>query len=452
MKGGIFLFQKLLIANRGEIALRIIRTCKRLGIQTAAVYSEADAESLHVKAADEAWLIGKPRVSESYLNIEKIIETAKKAGVCAIHPGYGLLSENSRFAERCLQENITFIGPPSDVIAKMGSKIEARLAMEQAGIPVVPGVTKSLAGLNEAKALAESIGYPVMLKASFGGGGIGMQLIRNEGELAKAYEGSQKRAADFFGDGAMYIEKYIEDARHIEIQILTDEYGNAVYLWERDCSIQRRQQKIIEEAPAPLFDENMRAKLGEAAVKAALSIGYANAGTIEFLVDSKNHFFFLEMNPRLQVEHPVTEEITGLDIVEEQLNIAAGKALPYKQKDIRRDGHAIEVRICAEDPKTFFPSPGRITDLKLPEHPNVRHECAAAPGMNITPYYDPMIAKMIVKGNSRDEAIRTLAEALSQYQVKGIKTNIPLLEDIVRSDEFRKGGVQTDFISRYQSK
>ncbi|PAC99085.1 acetyl-CoA carboxylase biotin carboxylase subunit [Bacillus paralicheniformis] len=446
------MFQKLLIANRGEIALRIIRTCKRLGIQTVAVYSEADAESLHVKAADEAWLIGKPRVSESYLNIEKIIETAKKAGVCAIHPGYGLLSENSRFAERCLQENITFIGPPSDVIAKMGSKIEARLAMEQAGIPVVPGVTKSLAGLNEAKALAESIGYPVMLKASFGGGGIGMQLIRNEGELAKAYEGSQKRAADFFGDGAMYIEKYIEDARHIEIQILTDEYGNAVYLWERDCSIQRRQQKIIEEAPAPLFDENMRAKLGEAAVKAALSIGYANAGTIEFLVDSKNHFYFLEMNTRLQVEHPVTEEITGLDIVEEQLNIAAGKALPYKQKDIRRDGHAIEVRICAEDPKTFFPSPGRITDLKLPEHPNVRHECAAAPGMNITPYYDPMIAKMIVKGNSRDEAIRTLAEALSQYQVKGIKTNIPLLEDIVRSDEFRKGGVQTDFISRYQSK
>lgn len=237
------MFKKVLIANRGEIALRIIRTCQRLGIQTAAVYSEADAESLHVKAADEAWLIGKPRVSESYLNIEKIIETAKKAGVCAIHPGYGLLSENSRFAERCLKENITFIGPPPDVIAKMGSKIEARQAMEQAGVPVVPGVTKSLSGLNEARALAESIGYPVMLKASFGGGGIGMQLIRNESELEKAYEGNQKRAADFFGDGAMYIEKYIEQARHIEIQILTDKYENAVYLWERDCSIQRRQQK-----------------------------------------------------------------------------------------------------------------------------------------------------------------------------------------------------------------
>lgn len=446
------MFKKVLIANRGEIALRIIRTCQRLGIQTAAVYSEADAESLHVKAADEAWLIGKPRVSESYLNIEKIIETAKKAGVCAIHPGYGLLSENSRFAERCLKENITFIGPPSDVIAKMGSKIEARQAMEQAGVPVVPGVTKSLSGLNEARALAESIGYPVMLKASFGGGGIGMQLIRNESELEKAYEVNQKRAADFFGDGAMYIEKYIEQARHIEIQILTDKYENAVYLWERDCSIQRRQQKIIEEAPAPLFDETMRTKLGEAAVKAALSIGYVNAGTIEFLVDKENHFYFLEMNTRLQVEHPVTEEITGLDLVEEQLNIAAGKPLSHKQKDIRRDGHAIEVRICAEDPKTFFPSPGRITDLKLPEQPNVRHECAAAPGMTITPYYDPMIAKMIVKGSSREEAICTLAEALSQYQVKGIKTNIPLLEDIVSSDEFRKGGVQTDFISRYQSK
>ncbi|AOP15298.1 acetyl-CoA carboxylase biotin carboxylase subunit [Bacillus licheniformis] len=446
------MFKKVLIANRGEIALRIIRTCQRLGIQTAAVYSEADAESLHVKAADEAWLIGKPRVSESYLNIEKIIETAKKAGVCAIHPGYGLLSENSRFAERCLKENITFIGPPPDVIAKMGSKIEARQAMEQAGVPVVPGVTKSLSGLNEARALAESIGYPVMLKASFGGGGIGMQLIRNESELEKAYKGNQKRAADFFGDGAMYIEKYIEQARHIEIQILTDKYENAVYLWERDCSIQRRQQKIIEEAPAPLFDETMRTKLGEAAVKAALSIGYVNAGTIEFLVDKENHFYFLEMNTRLQVEHPVTEEITGLDLVEEQLNIAAGKPLSHKQKDIRRDGHAIEVRICAEDPKTFFPSPGRITDLKLPEQPNVRHECAAAPGMTITPYYDPMIAKMIVKGSSREEAICTLAEALSQYQVKGIKTNIPLLEDIVSSDEFRKGGVQTDFISRYQSK
>ncbi|OMI24680.1 biotin carboxylase, partial [Bacillus swezeyi] len=276
-----------------------------------------------------------------------------------------------------------------------------------------------------------------------------MQLIRNEQELKKAYEGNQKRAADFFGDGAMYIEKCIEHARHIEIQILTDEYGNAVYLWERDCSIQRRQQKIIEEAPAPLLDEMLRKKLGDAAVKAALSIGYANAGTVEFLVDQENRFYFLEMNTRLQVEHPVTEEITGLDLVQEQLNIASGKPLAFSQKDVRRDGHAIEVRIYAEDPKTFFPSPGRITDLKLPEHPNVRHECAVSANMNVTPFYDPMIAKMIVKGKNRSEAIQILTDALSQYKVEGIKTNIPLLQDIARSDAFHQGGVQTDFISRH---
>lgn len=449
MKGGAFLFKKLLIANRGEIALRIIRTCKRLGIQTAAIYSEADAESLHVNAADEAWLIGKPRVNESYLNIEKIIETAKQAGADAIHPGYGLLSENSRFAERCKEENIIFIGPSPDVIAKMGDKIEARKAMEKAKVPVVPGITHSLSSLNEAVGTARSIGFPVMLKASFGGGGIGMQLIRNEDELKKAYEGNRKRAADFFGDGAMYIEKFVEHARHIEIQILIDHYGNAVYLWERDCSIQRRQQKVIEEAPAPLLDENMRAKLGEAAVKAALSIGYTNAGTIEFLVDQENRFYFLEMNTRLQVEHPVTEEITGLDLVREQLYIASGEPLSFSQKDVKRDGHAIEVRIYAEDPKTFFPSPGRITAFTLPEHPNIRHECAVSAGMTITPYYDPMIAKMIAKGKSRCEAIETLLAALSQYKVAGIKTNIPLLEEIVRSPAFQKGGVQTDFIQRH---
>ncbi|MFN2747413.1 acetyl-CoA carboxylase biotin carboxylase subunit [Bacillus sp. z60-18] len=442
------MYKKLLIANRGEIALRIIQTCKRLGIQTIAVYSEADAESLHVKAADEAWPIGKPRVNESYLNIEKIIDTAKQAEADAIHPGYGLLSENSRFAERCKEENIAFIGPSPDVIAKMGSKIAARKAMENASIPVVPGVSKRLSGLEEALSVASSIGYPVMLKASLGGGGIGMQRIADEYELKKAYEGNQKRAADFFGDGAMYMEKCIERARHIEIQLLADEHGNAVYLWERDCSIQRRQQKIIEEAPAPLLNETMRKKLGDAAVKAALSIGYTNAGTIEFLVDQENRFYFLEMNTRLQVEHPVTEEITGLDIVQEQLAVASGKSLAFSQKDIKRDGHAIEVRICAEDPKTFFPSPGRITDLKLPQHPSIRHECAVSANMNITPFYDPMIAKMIVKGKDRSEAITLLTEALAQYHVEGIKTNIPLLQDIVRSEAFQKGGVPTDFISQ----
>ncbi|MDA7027988.1 acetyl-CoA carboxylase biotin carboxylase subunit [Bacillus sp. CLL-7-23] len=443
------MYKKILIANRGEIALRIIRTCKKLGVQTVAVYSEADAESLHVKMADEAWMIGKPHVNESYLSIEKIIKTAKQAGVDAIHPGYGLLSENRQFAERCHQENISFIGPSSEVIAKMGDKIAARQAMEQAGVPVVPGVTESLSNLEDAIKVAHMIGYPVMLKASFGGGGIGMQLVHNENELKKAYEGNRKRAADFFGDGSMYIEKYIEQARHIEIQILVDQYGKGVYLWERDCSIQRRQQKIIEEAPAPLLDENIKVKLGETAVKAARSIGYTNAGTIEFLVDSNNRFYFLEMNTRLQVEHPVTEEITGLDLVEEQLFAALGKPLTFSQDDIKRDGHAIEVRIYAEDPKTFFPSPGTITELNLPEHPNIRHECAISTGMKITPYYDPMISKMIVKGKNRQEAIQTLTKALAQYKVAGIKTNIPLLEEIVRSPDFQKGGVQTNFVQQH---
>ncbi|NPC92991.1 acetyl-CoA carboxylase biotin carboxylase subunit [Bacillus sp. WMMC1349] len=443
------MYKKILIANRGEIALRIIRTCKKLGVQTVAVYSEADAESLHVKMADEAWLIGKPHVNESYLSIEKIIKTAKQAGADAIHPGYGLLSENPQFAERCHQENISFIGPSSDVIAKMGDKIAARKAMEQAGVPVVPGVTESLSNLEDAIKVAHMIGYPVMLKASFGGGGIGMQLVHNENELKKAYEGNRKRAADFFGDGSMYIEKYIEQARHIEIQILVDQYGKGVYLWERDCSIQRRQQKIIEEAPAPLLDENIKIKLGETAVKAAQSIGYTNVGTIEFLVDSNNRFYFLEMNTRLQVEHPVTEEITGLDLVEEQLYAALGKPLTFSQDDIKRDGHAIEVRIYAEDPKTFFPSPGTITELNLPEHPNTRHECAISTGMKITPYYDPMISKMIVKGKSRQETIQTLTKALAQYKVAGIKTNIPLLEEIVRSPDFQKGGVHTNFVQQH---
>ncbi|MDA1475134.1 acetyl-CoA carboxylase biotin carboxylase subunit [Bacillus changyiensis] len=443
------MYKKILIANRGEIALRIIRTCKKLGVQTVAVYSEADAELLHVKMADEAWLIGKPHVNESYLSIEKVIKAAKQAGVDAIHPGYGLLSENSQFAKRCHQENISFIGPSPEVIAKMGDKITARKAMEQAGVPVVPGVTESLSNLDDAIKMANMIGYPIMLKAAFGGGGIGMQLVHNENELKKAYEGNQKRATDFFGDGSMYIEKYIEQARHIEIQILVDQYGKGVYLWERDCSIQRRQQKMIEEAPAPLLDENIKVKLGETAVKAARSIGYTNAGTIEFLVDSNNRFYFLEMNTRLQVEHPVTEEITGLDLVEEQLYAALGKPLTFSQNDIKRDGHAIEVRIYAEDPKTFFPSPGTITEFNLPEHPNIRHECAISTGMKITPYYDPMISKMIVKGKNRQETIQTLTKALAQYKVAGIKTNIPLLEEIVRSPDFQKGGVQTNFVQQH---
>ncbi|KUP39073.1 biotin carboxylase [Bacillus halotolerans] len=440
------MFTKVLIANRGEIAMRIIRTCSRLGIKTAAVYSEADRDALHTKAATEAYYIGESRVSESYLNIERIIEAAKKANADAIHPGYGLLSENSRFAQRCKEENFVFIGPSPAVIAKMGSKIKARKAMEEAGVPVVPGVSESLGDIQAACLAASKIGYPVMLKASAGGGGIGMQLVPDEEALVKAYEGNKKRAADFFGDGSMYIEKVIEHARHIEIQILADHHGHAVHLFERDCSVQRRHQKVIEEAPSPFVDDELRMKIGETAVKAAKAIGYANAGTIEFLVDENKNFYFLEMNTRLQVEHPVTEEITGLDLVEQQLRVAEGQTLRFSQQDIKRNGHAIEVRIYAEDPKTFYPSPGTITAFSLPEQYGVRHECAVATGSAVTPFYDPMIAKMIVKGQNREEAIERLKEALRDYRIEGIKTNIPLLLQAASLQAFKKGDVTTDFL------
>lgn len=443
------MFSKVLIANRGEIAARVIRTCKKLGIQTVAVYSEADADSLHVQLADEAHLIGKPRVSESYLNIEKIIEVAKMTKAEAIHPGYGLLSENPEFARRCEEEGIVFIGPKADVIAKMGSKIEARKTMAEAGVPIVPGISFPLKDVDEAAKTAEEIGYPIMLKASAGGGGIGMQIVRNEEELRKAFEGNQKRAASFFGDGAMYLEKYIANPRHIEIQLLADEHGNCVYLWERECSIQRRHQKVVEEAPSPFLDEETRRKMGKTAVKAAKHIQYTNAGTIEFLVDEQKNFYFLEMNTRLQVEHPVTEEITGLDLVEEQLRIAAGEPLRYKQEDIRRDGHAIEVRIYAEDPKTFFPSPGKITVFQTPKGDDVRNETAVKSGIAITPFYDPMIAKLITKGKHRQEAIERMAEALNNYRIEGIKTNIPMLKDVLSHPAFQAGDTTTNFVEKH---
>ncbi|WP_044747721.1 acetyl-CoA carboxylase biotin carboxylase subunit [Bacillus alveayuensis] len=446
------MFSKVLIANRGEIAVRVIRTCKRLGIQTVAVYSEADAESLHVKLADEAYLIGKPRVNESYLNIKKIIEVAKETKAEAIHPGYGLLSENPAFARRCEEEGIVFIGPKADVIARMGSKIESRKTMAEAGVPVVPGISFPLADVEEAAKTALEIGYPIMLKASAGGGGIGMQVVHNEEELRKAFEGNQKRAASFFGDGAMYMEKYIENPRHIEIQILADHHGNYLYLWERECSIQRRHQKVIEEAPSPFLDEQTRQKMGETAVKAAKHIGYTNAGTIEFLVDAQKNFYFLEMNTRLQVEHPVTEEITGLDLVEEQLRVASGQKFLYTQEQIKRDGHAIEVRIYAEDPKTFFPSPGKITVFETPNGEHVRNETAVTSGSSVTPFYDPMIAKLIVKGQSRQAAIEYMLQALESYKVEGIKTNIPMLKEVLSHPEFQAGNTTTNFVNIYLNK
>ncbi|MFF3101590.1 acetyl-CoA carboxylase biotin carboxylase subunit [Viridibacillus arvi] len=443
------MFKKVLIANRGEIAARVIRTCKEMGIETVAVYSEADEDSLHVKAADESYLIGPPRVNESYLNIDRIIDIAQASGAEAVHPGYGLLSENANFVKRCEEAGLVFIGPESDVIAKMGSKIESRKMMNRVGIPIVPGIDYPLKNFEEAITVAEEIGYPIMLKASAGGGGIGMQIIKEPKELEKAFEGNQKRATNYFGDGAMFIEKYVANPRHIEIQVLADNKQNTVYLWERECSIQRRHQKVLEEAPSSFLDEETRVKMGEAAVRAAKSIGYSNAGTIEFLVDEEKNFYFLEMNTRLQVEHPVTEEITGLDLVKEQLNIAFGKELSFTQSDITRVGHAIEVRIYAEDPKTFFPSPGKITNLELPEGENIRHELAVNNLSTVTPFYDPMIAKLIVKGSTREKAIDEMKKALDEYIVEGIKTNIPMLKNVIKHEAFLSGDTTINFVEKH---
>lgn len=446
------MIRKILIANRGEIASRIIRTCKKLGILTVAVHSEADSDSPFVGLADEAYLLGGPRVQESYLNVNKILEIAKETGAEAIHPGYGFLSENADFARSCEEAGLIFIGPKPDIIQQMGNKVEARKKMEQAGLPLVPGFSRPLIDSEEAAAVAEKIGYPVMLKAAAGGGGIGMQAVANEDELTKAFEGNQKRAQLFFGNGDMFIEKLIEKPRHIEIQVLADSFGNAVYLWERECSVQRRHQKVVEEAPSSFLDEETRNRMGMAAVKAVKSIGYSNAGTLEFLVDADKNFYFLEMNTRLQVEHPVTEEITGLDLVEQQIKIASGNKLDFTQSEIKQDGHSIEVRIYAEDPKTFYPAPGRITTLELPEGEGIRHELAVHGTSVVSHFYDPMIAKLVVSGESRDKAIERLREALASYKIEGIKTNLPLLMEIISHEAFSQGDTTTDFIAKYIKK
>lgn len=440
------MFRKILIANRGEIAVRIMKTCQKLGIRTVAIYSEADESALHVKMANEAYLVGGPRVQESYLNLEKIIEIAKETNVEAIHPGYGLLSENPTFAARCEEEGIVFIGPSKEVIAKMGSKIESRKAMLEAEVPIVPGISTSIPTVEEAKVIANQIGYPLMLKASAGGGGIGMQVIETEQALTQAFESNQTRAKNFFGNGEMYMERLITNAHHIEIQVLADKQGNTVYLWERECSVQRRNQKVIEEAPSPFLDEETRKAMGEVAVKAAKALGYANAGTIEFLVDDEKNFYFLEMNTRLQVEHPVTEEITGLDLVEQQLRIASGETLSFTQDEVKRSGHAIEVRIYAEDPKTFFPSPGKITSLSLPT--SVRIDHFLEDGVTITPFYDPMIAKIIAHGETRKDAIQKLQAALEELKVEGIKTNTPMLLQVLEDEVFQSGIYTTSFVTK----
>lgn len=443
------MFKKILIANRGEIASRIIRTCKRLDIITVAVYSEADQNAPYVGLADESYLIGKPRVNESYLNIEKILSVAKEAEVEAIHPGYGLLSENADFARKTEAAGFSFIGPKADVIAKMGDKIAARAEMKRAGVPIIPGTENAVSTPEKAKEVAEQFGYPVMIKAAAGGGGIGMQAVYNEEELEKAFEGNSKRAQAFFGNGEMFIEKLIEEPRHIEIQVLADQHGNAVHLFERECSIQRRHQKVVEEAPSPVLSETTRNKMGESALKAVETLGYSNAGTIEFLVDDEENFYFLEMNTRLQVEHPVTEQITGVDLVEQQLKVAAGEKLTLRQDDLFIDGHAIEVRVYAEDPNTFYPSPGKLTKMILPEGPGVRHEVAVKGDSQVTPFYDPMIAKLVVHGEDRVDAIERLARALDEYEIEGIKCNLSMLKRIINHEKFKQGDTKTSFIENY---
>lgn len=443
--------KKILIANRGEIAIRIMRTCRELDIETVAVYSEADRTSLHVRYAHEAYLIGKAPSSESYLNVEKIIEVAKNCNADAIHPGYGFLSENARFAERCNQEGIIFIGPSPEVIIGMGDKIMAREAMEKAGIPVVPGTKGKIESEEEALTVIREIGLPVMIKASAGGGGKGMRLVHNESQVVEAVRAARSEALAAFGDDSVYIEKYITSPHHIEFQILADQHGNAVHLFERECSIQRRHQKMIEETPSPLVTPELRNKMGESAVAAAKAVKYTGAGTIEFLVDEQLNYYFLEMNTRLQVEHPITERVTGIDLVKQQIKIAEGQKLSFEQKDLIQRGHSIECRIYAEDPdNNFMPSPGKIYKISEPLGLGVRTDGYVYEGYEIPIYYDPMISKLIVWGNDRDEAIRRMSRALYEYKITGVKTSIKYLERIMQNKNFIEGKYDTHFIEKNQ--
>ena len=443
------MFKKLLIANRGEIAVRVIRACRELGIQSVAVYSDVDRASLHVRKADEAYYIGPPAAAESYLNVDKILGAARRSGADAIHPGYGFLSENSYFAHACAGAGIKFIGPTAASMEMMGSKTRARQHMEKANIPVVPGTSRGLESSQEAARVAERIGYPVMLKAAAGGGGKGMRLVHAPDQLASALESARSEAQRAFGDNEVYIEKAIINPRHIEMQVLADEHGNTVYLGERECSIQRRHQKVLEESPSPLVDSDMRRRMGEVAVRVAQAASYTNAGTIEFLVDQHKNFYFLEMNTRLQVEHPVTELTTGLDLVHLQIRIAAGEKLPFTQDDIQLRGHAIECRIYAEDPdNNFFPSPGKITLLLAPSGPGIRRDSGMYEGWTVPIEYDPLLAKLIGYGSDRAQATSRLVRALNEYFVGGIKTNISLFRRILNDEEFHEGRLDTGYLDR----
>jgi acetyl-CoA carboxylase, biotin carboxylase subunit len=445
----IIMFKKILIANRGEIAVRVIRACRELGILSAAVYSEVDRVALHVLMADEAYPIGAAAATESYLNIARILQVAKHCGADAIHPGYGFLSENAKFARACAAAGVKFIGPTAAAMEMMGSKTRARQEMEKAGVPFVPGTSRALESVRQAKEVAAKIGYPVMLKAAAGGGGKGMRLVQAAQELPAALEAAQSEAQRAFGDGEVYLEKAILNPRHIEMQVLADEYGNTVYLGERECSIQRRHQKVLEEAPSPLVDAALRRRMGEVAVRVAQAAGYRNAGTVEFLVDQAKNFYFLEMNTRLQVEHPVTELITGLDLVDLQIRIAAGEQLPFGQDDVLIRGHAIECRIYAEDAdNNFFPSPGKIERLRTPEGPGIRLDNGVYAGWTVPIDYDPLLAKLIGYGQDRRQAISRLARALPEYFVDGIKTNLGLFRRILADDDFQSGKIDTGYLER----
>jgi len=443
------MFKKILIANRGEIAVRVIRACRELGIPSVAVYSDVDRASLHVRKADEAYHIGPAAATESYLNFARILDVAKRSGADAIHPGYGFLSENAKFAQACADAGVKFIGPSPASMEMMGSKTRARQEMEKAGVPFVPGTSKGLDSVEQARDVAARIGYPVMLKAAAGGGGKGMRLVHAPDELGPALKAAQSEAERAFGDSEVYIEKAIVNPRHIEMQVLADEHGNTVYLGERECSIQRRHQKVLEESPSPMVDEQMRQRMGEVAVRVAKAANYANAGTVEFLVDRDKNFYFLEMNTRLQVEHPVTELITGLDLVHLQIRIAAGEKLPFQQTDVRLRGHAIECRIYAEDPdNNYFPSPGKITLLLLPSGPGIRRDSGMYEGWTVPIDYDPLLAKLIGYGTDRKQAISRLTRALHEYFVGGIKTNISLFRRILTDPDFEAGKLDTGYLDR----
>lgn len=444
------MFNRILIANRGEIAVRIIRACREMGIETVAIYSTMDKDALHVQMADEAVCVGPPKGKDSYLNMENIISATILTGAQAIHPGFGFLSENSKFAEMCEECNIVFIGPDANMIDLMGNKSKARETMIKAGVPVVPGSEGAVGDLDEALEIAEKIGYPVMIKASAGGGGKGMRLAYTREEFIKAFNTAKSEAKAAFGDDTMYIEKFVENPRHIEFQILGDAFGNIVHLGERDCSIQRRHQKVIEEAPSTAINPELRERMGRDAILAAKSIGYKNAGTIEFLLDKYGNYYFIEMNTRIQVEHPVTEMVTGIDLIKEQIRIAAGLPLSFSQEDVTIRGHAIECRINAENPnKGFMPSPGTVNSLHFPGGFGIRIESALYQGYKIPPTYDSMIAKLIAYGKDREDAIAKMKRALGEFIIEGMDTNIDFLFQILHTEDFEKGNIDTSFIEKH---